>query len=87
MSPARRCVPSGAHARARGRTQLDMVGRARVMREAFEAIRRVAPTDTTVLITGETGTGKELVARAVHNHSARVSGPFLAALVDDPRVP
>jgi DNA-binding NtrC family response regulator len=56
----------------------DMVGRAGAMREVFDAILRVAPTDTTVLITGETGTGKELVARAVHQHSARAGGPFLA---------
>jgi DNA-binding NtrC family response regulator len=55
-----------------------MVGRTRAMRDVFDAIRRVAPMDTTVLITGETGTGKELVARAVHDHSARAEGPFLA---------
>jgi DNA-binding NtrC family response regulator len=47
------------------------------MREVYEAIRRVAPTETTVLIEGETGTGKELVARAIHEGSPRVSGPFL----------
>ena len=55
-----------------------LIGRTQVMRAVFDAIRRVAPTDTTVLITGETGTGKELVARAVHQHSARSAGPFLA---------
>jgi two-component system response regulator HydG len=48
------------------------------MQEVFSAIRRVAPTETTVLITGETGTGKELVAKAVHAHSARRAGPFVA---------
>jgi DNA-binding NtrC family response regulator len=54
-----------------------MVGHARVMREVFDAVRRVAPTETTVLITGETGTGKELLARAVHDLSRRAAGPFV----------
>ena len=55
-----------------------MVGRSAVMREVFDAVRRVAATDATVLVTGETGTGKELVARAVHDCSERRRGPFLA---------
>jgi DNA-binding NtrC family response regulator len=55
-----------------------MIGRTAAMREVFDAVRRVAPTDTTVLVTGETGTGKELVARAVHTHSTRSAGRFLA---------
>ncbi len=54
-----------------------MVGHARVMREVFDAVRRVAPTEATVLITGETGTGKELLARAVHDLSGRSGGPFV----------
>jgi transcriptional regulator with PAS, ATPase and Fis domain len=48
------------------------------MLELFELTRRVAETDTSVLIRGETGTGKELVARAVHQLSARREGPFEA---------
>ncbi len=55
-----------------------IIGRSMAMREVFDAIRRVAPTEATVLITGETGSGKELVARAVHAHSARRTRPFLA---------
>jgi DNA-binding NtrC family response regulator len=55
-----------------------VIGHSRVMRDVFGAVRSVAPTDTTVLIQGETGTGKELVARAVHELSRRASGPFVA---------
>jgi DNA-binding NtrC family response regulator len=58
--------------------QEGMVGRAPAMVELRDALRQVAPTDTTVLITGETGTGKELAAAAVHKLSARRAGPFLA---------
>ena len=55
-----------------------MVGRTAVMRALFASLRRVAPQDTTVLVTGETGTGKELVARAVHDLSPRATAPFIA---------
>jgi formate hydrogenlyase transcriptional activator len=48
-----------------------IIGRSPAMRDLFDQIRLVAPTDSTVLICGETGTGKELVARAVHRLSAR----------------
>jgi DNA-binding NtrC family response regulator len=54
-----------------------MVGHSRAMREVFEAVQRVAPTEATVLIVGETGTGKELIARAVHDLSERAGGPFI----------
>ena len=55
-----------------------MVGRTEVMRSLFASLRRVAPQDTTVLVTGETGTGKELVARAVHDQSPRAASSFIA---------
>jgi DNA-binding NtrC family response regulator len=55
-----------------------IVGRTPVMRELFATLRRVAPQDTTVLVAGETGTGKELVARALHELSPRRGAPFLA---------
>jgi len=55
-----------------------VVGRTDVMRSLFASLRRVARQDTTVLVTGETGTGKELVARAVHDLSPRAASPFIA---------
>jgi DNA-binding NtrC family response regulator len=54
-----------------------MVGKSWAMRRMFELVERIAPTDTTVLVTGETGTGKELVAEALHRSSRRASGPFV----------
>jgi DNA-binding NtrC family response regulator len=54
-----------------------MIGRAPSMRSVFDGILRVAPTDATVLVTGETGTGKELVARAIHDLSRRAGRPFI----------
>ncbi|MCK6550956.1 sigma 54-interacting transcriptional regulator [Myxococcota bacterium] len=55
----------------------DIVGRSVPMREIYTVIERVAPTELTVLVTGETGTGKELAARALHKRSRRKSGPFV----------
>ncbi len=57
--------------------RFDMVGASAVMRGLFETLRRVAPSEGRVLITGENGTGKELIARALHQHSKRKSGPFV----------
>jgi DNA-binding NtrC family response regulator len=54
-----------------------LVGNSDYMRELKEAVRRIAPTDSTVLITGESGTGKELVARTIHNLSRRANHPFV----------
>jgi transcriptional regulator with GAF, ATPase, and Fis domain len=56
----------------------DMVGDTPAMRAAYECIRKVAGADCTVLICGETGTGKELAARAIHDNSARSARPFVA---------
>jgi DNA-binding NtrC family response regulator len=55
-----------------------LVGRSPAIREVFTAIAAVAPAETTVLVTGETGTGKELVARAIHETSPRRGKPFVA---------
>jgi DNA-binding NtrC family response regulator len=65
-------------AAGRASTFCGMVGRAASIREVFDSIRRVAATGATVLVSGETGTGKELVARAVHRWSPRSGRPFLA---------
>src|SRR5208282_1180035 len=54
-----------------------MVGRARGMQQVYRLARLVAPRDTTVLVTGETGTGKEIIARAIHELSARAANPFV----------
>ena len=56
----------------------EIVGTSAALRAVLENIARVGPTDSTVLITGETGTGKELVARAIHKRSARASRPFVS---------
>jgi DNA-binding NtrC family response regulator len=55
-----------------------LVGRSPVMRDLFQLLETVASTSSTVLITGETGTGKELAARAIHHNSARRAGRFVA---------
>jgi transcriptional regulator with GAF, ATPase, and Fis domain len=54
-----------------------MVGSSEPLRRVHTQVSKVAPTDATVLILGETGTGKELVARAIHNRSRRSSRPFV----------
>ncbi|MBK6846455.1 MAG: sigma 54-dependent Fis family transcriptional regulator [Proteobacteria bacterium] len=55
----------------------EMVGRSLAMREIFGLIEQIAPTDATVLISGETGTGKDMVARTLHQLSRRAAGPFV----------
>src|ERR1700722_18273184 len=55
-----------------------MIGRAAGMRRAFEMADRVAPTDSTVLILGESGTGKDLMAQEIHARSPRAAKPFVA---------
>jgi len=57
--------------------RIGMIGTSPKTMEVFEAIKRVAPTTTTVMITGETGTGKELVADAIHYNSPRKKNPLI----------
>ena len=54
-----------------------IVGQSASMQRVFEVIRKVATTDGTILVTGKSGTGKELVARAIHFNSRRSTGPFI----------
>ena len=67
------------------RAQLDkkfglenIIGASPAMQQVFEVVQQVAPTRATALIRGETGTGKELIAHAIHNLSPRKNGPFIA---------
>jgi transcriptional regulator with GAF, ATPase, and Fis domain len=55
----------------------ELVGASLQMRQVYAVLERVAKTDTTLLVQGETGTGKDVVARAVHSASARARGPFV----------
>jgi two-component system nitrogen regulation response regulator GlnG len=56
----------------------EMLGQAPAMQDVFRGIGRLSQSNVTVLITGESGSGKELVARALHKHSPRAKGPFVA---------
>jgi two-component system, NtrC family, nitrogen regulation response regulator GlnG len=56
----------------------EMLGQAPAMQDVFRAIGRLSQSNVTVMITGESGSGKELVARALHKHSPRAGGPFVA---------
>jgi DNA-binding NtrC family response regulator len=69
--------PAVAPARSLEPTQDRLIGMSQGMREVQKLIGRAAASDATVLITGETGTGKELVARTLHDSSARSTGPFI----------
>ena len=86
---ARRALPAATTAEAGGDTTLtaadaapepgnELLGDAPAMRELFRAIGRLAQAPLSVLVTGETGTGKELVARALHRESPRAGKPFVA---------
>jgi len=75
-------VSAVAHARSRRRASDDprfeqIIGSSASLESVLERVMRVAPTDSTVLIEGETGSGKELIARAIHNLSSRCGRPFV----------
>src|SRR5881394_1154721 len=71
-------VPASAPGAASVGETPEMLGQAPAMQEVFRAIGRLSQSHVTVLITGESGSGKELVARALHRHSPRAGGPFVA---------
>lgn len=60
------------------RPKEQIIGKSPAIMRVLDLVRRVAPTNTTVLITGESGTGKELVARMIHQYSPRKNAPFVA---------
>jgi DNA-binding NtrC family response regulator len=70
---ARRALSTG-----RGMAPVDIVAESQVMRTLLEQATSIAPFNTTVLVTGETGTGKELIARAIHQQSPRSERPLVA---------
>jgi two-component system response regulator HydG len=55
----------------------EIIGKSRTMIDLYDTIMEVAASDSSILILGETGTGKELIARAIHAHSKRLGGPFV----------
>jgi DNA-binding NtrC family response regulator len=61
-----------------GPSHFGLVGESPVMRSLYRMLQRAAESDVSVLITGSTGTGKELAARAIHDHSGRADGPYIA---------
>jgi len=58
-------------------TYAGVIGKSKPMRQLYQLIKSVAPTDANVLITGENGTGKEVIANAIHESSKRAGGPFI----------
>ncbi len=78
----RRALASGGEAAVNApgaeREQAEIIGEAPAMQEVFRAIGRLSRSQINVLITGESGSGKELIAQALHRHSPRAGGPFIA---------
>ena len=78
LRPAPPARPDGKPRVAAPAPAASLLGTSPVIRELYGLIERVAPAQATVLVTGETGTGKEVVARLIHGTSPRSSGPFVA---------
>ena len=71
------CADLTSDQRPRPRKFEQLVGNSPALEAVLDSVKRVAPTSSTVLIQGETGTGKELIARAIHNISSRCGRPFI----------
>jgi DNA-binding NtrC family response regulator len=80
LNAIRQCITSEDKPESRSEMnfgQMQIVGNSRALKQVLELVRTVAPSDSTVLLLGETGTGKELIARAIHNCSPRKNRPFV----------
>ena len=80
LNAIRQCITSDGKQETRSEMnfgQMQIVGNSRALKQVLELVRTVAPSDSTVLLLGETGTGKELIARAIHNCSPRKNRPFV----------
>lgn len=84
MAAVRRALAGGPDAKARAQAskaekeeRLPLIGRSPAMQDVYRVMARVAGSDLTVLVEGESGAGKERVARAIHEHSRRAGGPFV----------
>jgi DNA-binding NtrC family response regulator len=80
LNAIRQCITSEDKPESRSEMnfgQMQIVGNSRALKQVLDLVRTVAPSDSTVLLLGETGTGKELIARAIHNCSPRKNRPFV----------
>jgi len=80
LNAIRQCITSDGKQETRSEMnfgQMQIVGNSRALKQVLDLVRTVAPSDSTVLLLGETGTGKELIARAIHNCSPRKNRPFV----------
>jgi two-component system nitrogen regulation response regulator GlnG len=85
LTMVKRAIAGGPDAKVRAQAakaekeeRLPLIGRSAAMQEVYRVMARVSGTDLTVLVEGESGTGKQRVARALHDHSRRSRGPFVA---------
>ncbi|MBI1250080.1 MAG: response regulator [Alphaproteobacteria bacterium] len=88
LGAVRRALSGGPDAKSRAQSskaereeRLPLIGRSQAMQEVYRVMARVTGSDLTVLIEGESGSGKERVGRAIHDYSRRAQGPFIAVSV------
>src|SRR6202050_4133444 len=77
MAAVVRFESAGRHPHRNQRRFEQLIGNSPALESVLAHVERVAPTDSTVLLQGETGTGKELIARAIHNISSRCGRPYI----------